>query len=310
MKKKLWIITAIALLCGIVFAAAVGALDNPIQTSGGYDYMVNGATNTVTIMGVSSSVAIGDVVIPETLDGYTVSIIGDSAFVDCAAITGITIPATVESIGLHAFEGCTSLASITIPASVKSIGDYAFFDCIELTKVNFQESSNPVTIGEHAFGLCEALKNVTLPANVSSVGSYAFEECYSLESVIIMNNSVSIAENAFYNIEYTVTLYGNADSNTFKYATTNTPPIPFEVIGAPASYTISGKITAAAAGDVTITLLDESKEEVAKDTVTITEAGKAAEYSITVEEAGEYTLRVSMPKHVTREYTVFVGGED
>lgn len=308
MKKKLWIITAVVLLCGIVFAAVVGALDNPIQTSGGYDYMVNGATNTITIMSVDPSVAIGDVVIPDTLDGYTVSIIGDSAFADCAAITGITIPATVESIGLYAFSGCTDIESVTIPASVKSVGEYAFYDCIELTKVNFQESSNPVTIGEHAFGLCEALNNVVIPANVTSIGSYAFEECASLTKITILNDSITIDADAFYLID-DLTVYGNAGSNAEEYA--NSPEndnITFQVIGAAPSYTISGKITAAEGGKVTLTLMKGETEKTVE--ITIDATTKTGSYSFTVEEAGEYTLRVSMDKHVTREYTVLVGGED
>ena len=76
----------------------------------------------------------GSVFIPDkvTNDGteYSVTSIGDWAFVGCIGLNSITIPNSVTSIGDHAFESCSSLTSITIPNSVTSIGDYAFSYCI------------------------------------------------------------------------------------------------------------------------------------------------------------------------------------
>ena len=68
----------------------------------------------------------GSIVIPktETYNGttYSVTCIGDYAFVDCTGLNSITIPNSVTSIGNYAFDGCTSLTSITIPNSVTIIG--------------------------------------------------------------------------------------------------------------------------------------------------------------------------------------------
>ena len=54
----------------------------------------------------------GDVKVPETFAGYTVTGIGEGAFADCTGITGITLPATVTSIEKGAFSGCNNLTKI------------------------------------------------------------------------------------------------------------------------------------------------------------------------------------------------------
>ena len=71
--------------------------------------------------------------IPKTIDGYTVTAIGDTAFYCCKSLENIEIPNSVTSIGDGAFSWCTLLASIEIPSSVTSIGDSAFFYCESLT---------------------------------------------------------------------------------------------------------------------------------------------------------------------------------
>jgi len=74
------------------------------------------------------------VVLPETVTyndvTYTVTSIGDEAFLNCSSLTSITIPNSVKSIGNKAFQNCGNLISITIPNSVTSIGASAFSGCI------------------------------------------------------------------------------------------------------------------------------------------------------------------------------------
>jgi hypothetical protein len=194
------------------------------------------------------------VVIPQAIDGNPVVAIGDSAFVsqstivsiripagvtsigdfafsDCAALTGIevvatntafssvggvlfnqaqttliafpggftgayTIPGTVTSIGQNAFDGCTGLTSIAIPSSVTSIGSRAFQLCNSLTSVVIP---NRVTsIGFGAFSACNRLTNVVIPNSVTSIGGEAFAGCYRLTSVTIPNSVTNIGSEAFW----------------------------------------------------------------------------------------------------------------
>ena len=98
--------------------------------SGDYEYIVL-EDGTVEITGYSGSEQI--LIIPNVLDGKTITGIGDSAFSYCSSLTEINIPDSVTSIGDYAFSGCSSLTEITIPGSVTSIGDDAFSWCDNLT---------------------------------------------------------------------------------------------------------------------------------------------------------------------------------
>ncbi len=64
--------------------------------------------------------------IPETIEGLTVTSIGDYAFSKNYYLMGVRIPATVKTIGEGAFFYCYNMSTITIPDTVESIGEKAF----------------------------------------------------------------------------------------------------------------------------------------------------------------------------------------
>jgi peptidyl-prolyl cis-trans isomerase B (cyclophilin B) len=67
-----------------------------------------------------------DIVIPYSIQGMTITSIGDSAFLQ-KQLTSVTIPEGVKIIGNDAFSG-NQLTSITIPEGVTTIGNNAFSD--------------------------------------------------------------------------------------------------------------------------------------------------------------------------------------
>ena len=137
----------------------------------------------------------GNLSIPSTLGGYTVTGIGDSAFSECEYVTGIKIPSTVKSIGHYAFYGCAGLTKVLIPDSVTSLGESVFAGCTGLTRVNIGDGLS--NLADNMFAGCEKLQKVSIPENVKSIGNYAFDDCVGLTSVKFPNGLTRIGEYAF-----------------------------------------------------------------------------------------------------------------
>lgn len=191
-------------------------------TDGYYTYTV--ADNCATLTDCDTSIS-GDVTIPDTLGGYTVTSIGDLAFFLCDNLTSVTIPDGVISIGDSVFSNCDSLTNINvsennvaynsvdgvlfsangeiliqypigksdteyaIPDSVISIGDSVFSNCDSLTSVTIPDSVT--SIGDSAFFLCDNLTSITIPDSVTDIGNRAFDFCYSLISINVSANNVA-----------------------------------------------------------------------------------------------------------------------
>ena len=144
---------ALFLSLAVLLSLPVLAVDIEID---GINYELVAKVKQATVIGKSGGQYSGEVVIPESVEhegaAYSVTSIGDYAFVGCSGLTSVTIPNSVTSIGERAFYKCSRLTSVTIPNSVTSIGSYAFSDCSGLT-------------------------SVTIPNSVTSIGKWAFYGC-------------------------------------------------------------------------------------------------------------------------------------
>ena len=123
------------------------------------------------------------------------TLIGDSAFKDCAFITSVTLPEKLLSIGNYAFSGCTGLTEIVIPDSVTTIGSYAFSGCTGLTEIVIPDSVT--TIGSYAFSGCTGLTRVVLPAGLTAIPDCCFNNCEKLPGITIPETVTSIGSCAF-----------------------------------------------------------------------------------------------------------------
>ena len=179
----------------LIIFVSIALLGNATaQTFGLYTYVVNPDDVSVTITDYPTD-ATGAIEIPATIDGRSVTHIGDNAFYNCSSLTSITIPSSVTSIGDYAFRSCIGLTSITIPSSVTSIGDYAFRYCSGLTSVTIPDSVTSIDDG--TFEGCSGLTSITIPSSVTSIGSSAFQSCSGLTSVTIPDSVTSIGSHAF-----------------------------------------------------------------------------------------------------------------
>ena len=134
-----------------------------------------------------------NLVIPDTIDGLPIKIIGAEAFKDCESLTNVTIPDSVTSIGAEAFRNCTNLANITIPDSVTSIGEEAFRNCTNLA-------------------------SITIPDSVTTIGQSAFQECWKLIEVIIENADCEIIEERVFEEIYKTGGKGATICNFYHYS--------------------------------------------------------------------------------------------
>ena len=137
----------------------------------------------------------GDVTIPSTLGGVSVTRIGQAAFKGCKGMASVMIPSGVESIGGWAFEGCSGLSSMVIPDGVKIIEGCTFWGCSGLKSVMIP--SSVTTISDAAFGYCGGLTSITIPPTVKELRTRVFFGCGALKSVMIPASVEKIGWAAF-----------------------------------------------------------------------------------------------------------------
>ena len=185
------------LFCLLLVLVAPAALRAETYTIPGTNitlsYSIGGTPATATITGCNYD-AVGDLVIPDTLGGVSVTGIGDSAFRNRTNLTSVTIPEHVTMIGEDAFIFCTNLTAISMPDNVISIGRQAFAYCANLTSVHIP--AGVTAIGESSFH-GSGLTSVTFHEGITSIGAFAFATCTHLTQISIPSSVTYIDTHAF-----------------------------------------------------------------------------------------------------------------
>ena len=158
-------------------------LEMPYQPSPEEDFEFDASTGTIT--GYTGEAV--DVVIPRTIGGEPVRVIGYHAF-DAAKDYTDTVTSSNQTEWVH-------IRSIVIPDTVRTIEDNAlsYLQQLEL----FVCYAPLETTGGTQFMLCRSLKNVIFVNPLKELGNYLFESCDALELVWYPNTLDSVGIQCF-----------------------------------------------------------------------------------------------------------------
>lgn len=140
-------------------------------------------------------IAVGDIIVPSTVNGQSVKSLANQAFYDSYRLKSVTLPDTITLVGARAFSGCTALASVNLGKGVTSIEVEAFADCKSLSSITLPDGVK--TIEEKTFHDCIVLAEVVLPKTLETIKGYAFEGCGRLKSLEIPSTVTKIDGYAF-----------------------------------------------------------------------------------------------------------------
>ncbi len=211
MKKIAKILSIFLSLAVILSCVGVGA-----SAAGESNLTIRVFDGIATVTGCVST-ATGEIDIPSSYNGTTVTQIGNGAFNGCTRITKVNIPSTVKKIGNTAFYNCDKLEEVTFAGDTCTFGTDVFYNCSSLKTIVLPAKTKQIT--QKMFYGCSALEELDIPATVTKIGSEAFGKCASLNAVTIPAAVTSIGKNAFIGCN-SVASYTVASGNTV-YSSSN-----------------------------------------------------------------------------------------
>lgn len=149
-------------------------------------------TYEVTRANIAGTATTGDLVIPSTHNGKSVTWI--TSFGSCY-ITSVTIPDSVTFIDMSAFSYCYVLETAIIGNGMTYIPITMFNQCAKLQNVIIP--SSVTDIRDKAFQMCIGLKKLSLPDSITNISSSAFKDCSALEEINIPSGVTNIGVGAF-----------------------------------------------------------------------------------------------------------------
>lgn len=156
------------------------------QASDEYLYDVMQKSNTITLLGTPATaqlLSLSDeteetedsvLYLPNQVDGYPVTTVGQGAWTGDTTITVLVIPDSVRELSDGAFAGCTSLERVILGSGLEHIGANAFQGCSALTSIHLPKKLK--SIGQNAFDGCSSLCQVTVSSNEIQADDSAFPE--------------------------------------------------------------------------------------------------------------------------------------
>lgn len=144
------------------------------------------------------------VTVPETIDGYPVTAIGEKAFAGCIC-TQVELPEGIKSIGAEAFAGCENLIKVILPASIAQIGEKAF-DSSEKAVLFCYAESYALQYAQTQNLACEIIDEAKTDIAVCDIQIVKSITCTGkalTPAVTVRNAGETLVLNQDYTLEYT-----------------------------------------------------------------------------------------------------------
>lgn len=190
MEKRFAInIVSILLLVMIL----LGLIVHNTTNKNDFKYHVNEDGKTITLdkyLGEDK-----EVIIPDSIDGKDVTVIGLCCFEENEIIVTVLIPPTVQKIGSYAFHLCGNLECINGGENICYVGDSAFSMCNKLSFIPNLEKLDIINNG--VFSGCNKLSNVELSNSLSYIGRCAFSDT-NIDYDIVSDSVEIIGGSAFF----------------------------------------------------------------------------------------------------------------
>lgn len=163
----------------------------------------------------------GSITIPEKVNGYRVTSIGEYAFYLCTEVTSVTIPSSVKRINKSAFYDCEKIKSLTIPSSVEYIGYHAVRSSHVTSYTSTQEGlvyinnvlwkytgtmpeNANIILKEGTTCICYSafsgqanMASIVIPESVKYIsGPWTFSNCTNLKSITLPKKLTMLSEGA------------------------------------------------------------------------------------------------------------------
>ncbi len=173
---------------------------------------------------------IGDIVIPQKVryleKDFTVTEIGDSAFMHCFDMTSVSIPNTITKIGRYSFRS-SCITHFQIPQSVKHIGNGAFYHA-DMTNIVLPDTMD--YIGESAFYACRNLNSIKIPYGIKTIKRFCFYS--SSISIIYIPETVTTIEQVGINSDIFIDfmLHDIQDGKVCIFCNCKIPPTCVDVV--------------------------------------------------------------------------------
>jgi hypothetical protein len=141
----------------------------------------------------------------QVIDGVTWTAAGNQITGVSNYQINVVVPSTVNgttitSLGNYLFKDKTNLHTISIPDSVTTIGQQCCFNVVDLSSVTFGANSGLTTLNGDAFMICRKLTNFIIPSGVTTFnGTNHFQEC-KMTSLTVPAGVVVLPQSVFYNM--------------------------------------------------------------------------------------------------------------